>query len=205
MTENHTYTVKIPAVSAREAAEDILSEAGRLLAEKECMLLAIDGRCAAGKTTLAGIIREQCSCNVISMDSFFLRPEQRTEERFLEPGGNIDYERFLKEVLIPLNRRESFSYRPYDCRSQSLGKPVAVVPGQVTVIEGSYSLHPLLSGFYDLKVFLTLHQKEQLRRLKYRNESMAPVFREKWIPLEEYYFRECHIREKCSLSYCITG
>ena len=34
------------------------------------------------------------------MDDFFLRPEQRRPERFAEPGGNVDRERFAAEVLV---------------------------------------------------------------------------------------------------------
>ena len=80
-------------------------------------LFALDGRCASGKTTLASALREAVGCGVIHMDDFFLRPEQRTEERLSQPGGNVDRERFLQEVLLPLKRGESFSYRPYDCRT----------------------------------------------------------------------------------------
>ena len=48
--------------------------------KKEPLLIAIDGRCASGKTTLASRIKEEINCNVIHMDYFFLRPEQRTED-----------------------------------------------------------------------------------------------------------------------------
>ena len=50
------------------------------------------------------------------MDDFFLRPEQRTAQRLAQSGGNVDWERFQAEVLIPLRQGISFSYRPYDCR-----------------------------------------------------------------------------------------
>ena len=49
------------------------------------------------------------------MDDFFLRPEQRTPERFSEPGGNVDRERFLSEVLLPLRQGEAVDYRRFDC------------------------------------------------------------------------------------------
>ena len=67
---------------------------------KEPLLIAIDGRCAAGKTTTASLVKEKINCNIIHMDSFFLQPWQRTKERLDEPGGNVDYERVKKEVLI---------------------------------------------------------------------------------------------------------
>ena len=65
-------------------------------------IIAIDGRCAAGKTTLAARLAKELGGDVIHMDDFFLPLELRTEERFREPGGNVHYERFKTEVLKPL-------------------------------------------------------------------------------------------------------
>lgn len=53
---------------------------------KENLVIAVDGRCAAGKTTLAAMIEEKTGCNVIHMDHFFLQPGQRTKERLDEPN-----------------------------------------------------------------------------------------------------------------------
>lgn len=53
-------------------------------------LIAIDGRCAAGKTTFAEKLSSIMECSVIHMDHFFLRPEQRTKERLAQAGGNVD-------------------------------------------------------------------------------------------------------------------
>ena len=172
---------------------------------REPWLVAIDGRCAAGKTTLARGLQEEIDCHVIHMDDFFLRPEQRTKERLLEPGGNVDYERVKEEVLLPLSRGRTFSYRPFDCRRMALSSPITVKPKGVTVVEGSYSCHPELWDFYDMRVFLNVEPEEQLRRIMQRNgEEAAAIFRERWIPLEERYFTACRIRERCDfLLKCI--
>ena len=45
-------------------------------------LIAIDGRCASGKTTLAAFLQERIQeCAVVHMDHFFLQDAQRTKER----------------------------------------------------------------------------------------------------------------------------
>ena len=62
-------------------------------------MIAIDGKCASGKTTLAYYIQSIYECNLFHMDDFFLREEQKSEERVREIGGNIDYERFKVEVI----------------------------------------------------------------------------------------------------------
>lgn len=81
------------------------------------LLVAIDGRCASGKSTLAKDLQKQLDCNVIHMDDFYLQPHQRTTKRLREPGGNVDYERFETEVLQPMLTGEAFSYRPYDAHA----------------------------------------------------------------------------------------
>ncbi len=73
-----------------------------LLQSESMLLVGIDGQCASGKTTLAGELSQRYDCNVFHMDDFFLRPEQRTPERMAQIGGNVDYERFQREVLVPL-------------------------------------------------------------------------------------------------------
>ena len=177
----------------------IISAIDALLETKEFITVAIDGRCGAGKTTLAARLQAHYGCAVISMDHFFLRPEQRTSLRLATPGENVDHERFLEEVLVPLRQGKPFAYRPFDCSTMSLGTPITVIPGRLTIIEGSYACHPELWGRYDLRVFLTVDPEEQMRRLAARNGSYAAVFREKWIPLEESYFSAFDLEKRCDL------
>ena len=129
-----------------------------LAAAQPRVLVAIDGRCAAGKTTLAASLQAQLECNVFHMDDFFLRPEQRTPERLHQPGGNVDFERFLTEVLRPLYDGDPVTYRPYDCHTQQLRAPVCAEARTVNLIEGSYSCHPALWDLYDLHVFLSVRR-----------------------------------------------
>lgn len=136
-----------------------------LAAAQPRVLVAIDGRCAAGKTTLAASLQAQLACNVFHMDDFFLRPEQRTPERLRQPGGNVDFERFLTEVLRPLRDGAPVTYRPYDCRTQQLCAPVHAEARPVNLIEGSYSCHPALWDLYDLHVFLSVGRRSSTAAL----------------------------------------
>lgn len=190
----------------KQEAERILQRVKEISAEKEHLILAIDGRCGAGKTTLAFYLQTVCECNVIPMDHFFLRPEQRTKERLMQPGGNVDHERFLKEVLVPLKEGQAFSYRPYDCQKQQLSKERYVIPAKITLVEGSYSCHPKLRAFYDVTIFMTVDEKEQLHRIERRNgKEGLSLFKDRWIPLEETYFASCNIREKCDFCFDTGG
>lgn len=165
--------------------------------DKPHIIIAIDGRCASGKTTLAAELKKELNCNVIHADSFFLRPEQRTKTRLNTPDGNIDYERLENEVLIPLRLGEDFSYRPYDCRTQDFLPPVSVKKNRINIVEGAYSCNPHLFRYYDCTVFMTTDPSEQLKRILNRNGSEGlKAFKEKWIPLEEKYFKKCNIKEQ---------
>ena len=159
-----------------------------LLMQKDIVIVAIDGKCTSGKTTLAVKLAEIYDCNVFHMDDFFLRPEQRTPERFAEVGGNVDYERFKEEILIPLQDGKQFSYRPFDCSTFTLANPVTVIPKQLNIIEGTYSHHPYFGNPYDLKVMLTVAPELQRERILQRPAFLHQRFFEQWIPMENRYF-----------------
>ena len=166
----------------------LFSRIDELMNEKDQVVVAIDGDCAAGKTTLARMLREVYDCNVIHVDHFFLRPEQRTQERLEQPGGNVDYERFESEVLANLRTNKSFSYRPFNCMIQEIEAPVMVDAKKLTIVEGSYSHYPLLAENYDLKVFLSIRKDIQLERILRRNGNvMYEKFKNLWIPMEKRY------------------
>lgn len=153
------------------------------------VLLAVDGRCASGKTTLANRLQSIYDCNVFHMDDFFLRPEQRTADRLARPGENVDHERFLSEVLIPASEGKPVFYRPYNCHTGLVEEGRTIQPQRLSVIEGSYSLHPSLSPYYTLKAFIHISPETRKKRIEIRNTpQMAAKFFSTWIPLEERYF-----------------
>lgn len=170
------------------------------LLSKGTVTLAIEGGSASGKTTLSGMLADIYDCTVFHMDDFFLRPEQRTPERYAEVGGNLDRERFLSEVLLPLKNGKNIRYRKFDCSTMSLGEEIEITPEQLTVVEGAYSMHPELQKHYDVSVYLNITPEMQRKRIVKRNTpQMANRFFYEWIPLEQRYFSEMNIAEHCDL------
>ncbi|MBQ7779917.1 MAG: hypothetical protein IJ404_05420 [Clostridia bacterium] len=180
--------------------EELLSKIDGLIA-KGNTVVAIEGGSASGKTTLAKMLSDVYGCTVFHMDDFFLRPEQRTKGRYEEIGGNVDRERFLSEVLIPLKNGEPIKYRKFDCSSMTLTDEETVIPKKLTIVEGAYSMHPELAEYYDLSVFLEISPEFQRGRILRRNgEKMAERFFNEWIPLENIYFEKTDIKSRCDLT-----
>lgn len=175
----------------------------RLLREGDGpIIVAVDGRCASGKTTFAQIVGELFEeCSVFHMDDFFLPPEKRTPQRLATPGGNVDYERAATELFEPLLRGEAVAHRRFDCHTMTMGQPEGIPFRRLNIVEGSYALHPALAGYSQLHIFFTCSPQVQLARLARREtpESLER-FKERWIPMEETYFGGLSVEDRSDLS-----
>ncbi|MDL2215882.1 hypothetical protein LJB77_02350 [Ruminococcaceae bacterium OttesenSCG-928-N02] len=159
------------------------------LAAGNSVTLNIEGGAATGKTTLAALLAQVYGCAVVHMDDFFLQPDQRTPARLAQVGGNIDYERFSREVTPHLGKGVPFSYRPFNCHTLAYGAPVNVPAHPLTVVEGCYSAHPKLAGPFHCSVFLKLAAQVQSARILARGGSeMHARFMGEWVPKENDYF-----------------
>ena len=170
----------------------------RQLAKNGRAVAAIDGMAGSGKSTLADLLAGLTGGEVIHMDDFFLPPVKRTAERLAEAGGNVDYERFLAEVCPGLISGEAFSYGVFDCSVMQVTSERLVPATPVRIVEGSYAMHPHFGRYAGVTLFLHVSPDEQMRRITARNgEKMAEKFKNIWIPMENRYFREKHVAERC--------
>ncbi len=168
--------------------------------QKGNFTLALEGGSASGKTTLSSLLAEVYSATVFHMDDFFLQPHQRTPERLSAVGGNVDWERFLEEVLIPAKERREVTYRKFDCSVMSLGEAQTIKPSRFVIVEGVYSFHPKLAPFYDWCAYLKIEGELQKERILKRNSpEYAHRFFEEWIPPENRYFELTSLEERCNL------
>ena len=159
------------------------------------MLVALDGRCGSGKTTLAAQLARQFPQSItVHTDDFYLPPASRVANWEQIPCANMDLERLRTQVLTPARR----AGRPLPC----LLLPGGCLPAGTMLCApaaghrgGSYSCHPTLADCYDLKVFVTCSKEEQARRLLAREGERYSGFTARWIPLEEGYFAKFQIEQ----------
>ena len=178
----------------------LLCAIDRQMAREPFVRVALDGPCASGKSTLGRELAQIYRCPLLHMDDFFLRPEQRTEERLARQGNNVDWERFDREVLSPLCRSGHARFRPWRCREGVFGPEEVVKPSPLTVVEGSYSLHPALRERFHLRVWVEADMDTRLVRLALRGgPACVERFRTIWIPLEDRYFAACGVRDCCHI------
>lgn len=164
------------------------------------ILVALDGRCGSGKTTLASQLAEAFPGSVtVHTDDYYLPPADRVPGWEKIPCANMDLRRLRAEVLEPARAGRGFSYKAYSCREGAYLPPVACAPARLVLVEGSYSHHPALAACYDLRIFVTCSKAEQARRLQAREGARYAAFAERWIPLEEGYFAKYAIPQSADL------
>ena len=170
------------------------------------VLIALDGRCGSGKTTLAAQLAKQFPGSaVFHTDDYYLPPAQRIPNWAETPCANMDLTRLREEVLVPAQAGAAVRSRAYSCREGAYLPEQCVPPAPLYILEGSYSHHPIFAGFYDLKVFVTCSKKEQARRLQAREGERYENFVRRWIPLEEAYFAQCRIEALADLLWDTTN
>lgn len=179
----------------------VLELLARLPQGEGAQVIAIDGRAASGKTTLAKALSQVLDAGVIHMDDFFLPPALRTPQRLQEPGGNVHHERFAAEVLPWLKQTAAFAYTRFDCAVMELGERRQVAASPWRIVEGSYSCHPALGAYMDVRLFCDVDPAEQMCRVTLRDGAeMAERFANEWIPMEESYFTAFAVAERAALT-----
>ncbi len=172
-------------VSCGEAVDRIIWEKEK----KKRILVSVDGPCASGKTTLTGVLAGLFSAEVAHTDDFVIPHWMKTPERLRIPGGNLDDERLVREVLEPWKKGENIIYSKYDCHGGRYVPADPISDAEVLFLEGSYALLPSVRRYADVPLFVTAPWGVRRERLKKReNPESFKRFMDLWIPLENVYF-----------------
>ncbi len=178
----------------------LCADIDRHMAQNSRTIVALDGPCASGKSTIGTLLSQLYDCPLVHMDDFFLPQKQKTPARLSQAGGNIDAERFLSQVLLPVSQGKSAQYQPYRCHTDDFGEWLEVPPSALTIIEGVYALRPDLQPYYSICCYLDAPWSVRRERLLKRcGEGGLARFEALWIPLEQQYFETFQIESQCSI------
>lgn len=153
--------------------------------QKDKSIIAIEGRCASGKTTLSNLLEKDFT--IIRVDDFFI--EKNSKKENISKYGNINYNNLyitLKEIKNAFNNNiKELTFKAFDCTTQSYYDKTIKITNKI-ILEGSYSSSPYFKEFIDKVCFLNICKEIQYERIS--NRFLAKRFFEEWIPLEEQYF-----------------
>lgn len=160
------------------------------LPERKLKIIAIDGMCAGGKTTLATHLSQHYQATVIHADDFFDNADAKI---------GINSERLKTEILERAVMGKSLTYHKYDCTKKIMVPERIETVKEWLIIEGAFSGNARLFSAYDAVLFVDIDQEEQLRRLSQRSKSLLSRFQNEWIPRENRYFQEEQLYLKADL------
>lgn len=175
--------------------------------------VAVDGRSAAGKSTLGDELAariEHGGRSVVraSIDDFYcpwvhkLSRGRLSAEAFY--SGAYDYPALRSLLLEPLGPNGSRHYRTrwHDgWNEEEIDDPQRIAPNDsILIVEGVFLLRPELNGYWDVRVFVDIDAEQSLERgvqrdltldeplmRAVRREQRLRVYRERYLPAEEMY------------------
>lgn len=189
---------KLSVNYTNKSLKQILKKVKALMKKQDQLVIAIDGMAASGKTTLANEIAKKLDANIIHTDDFYLPSHLRIDERLNQLCCNIDYERLQSEVLEHIN--EHILYHKFDCKQMQQTEEFRLDYKKILIIEGAYSMHPILGKYYDLSIYLKTPSTKQEERILNRDGMTQLIkFKENWIPLERQYFDKYRIEKQADI------
>ena len=122
------------------------------------LVLALDGRCGSGKTTLAnGLAAQFPGCTLLRTDDFYLPPARRSPDWAHTPCANMDLTRLRDEALRPAYAGQPVAYRAYSCR-QGAYLPPAAARAAAGDLRGQLQPPPAAAPLRDAAGVRDLHQ-----------------------------------------------
>jgi len=151
--------------------KEILHRLNKICNERERVLVAIDGRGGAGKSSLAREIVENIEESaVVEFDWFHLPKSEIIDD------ARFDVDRFIMEVVSPFRSGASLiSFCRYNWgylagKEEGLDSdPYTLSVAQVLVVEGCQTLDVKLSQCVDFSIWIDTDASESLRRGKRRD------------------------------------
>ncbi|HWL50543.1 MAG TPA: hypothetical protein VNT92_11745 [Acidimicrobiia bacterium] len=158
------------------------------------ILVALDGRSAAGKSILAAVVAPLVGAVVIDGDDFYSGGSAETWDAMsaAEKADHCMDWRRQRPVLEKLAMGETASWHPYDWEADDgtlEQTPVICEPASVIILDGAYSARPELADLFDLRVLLDARADLRMAQLIEREgEGQRDDWNARWDQAEQWYF-----------------
>jgi uridine kinase len=193
-----------------EVADHIL-----LLGTMHTKRVAVDGFCAAGKTTFADQLATTLAVSNrpiirVTTDDFQNPPAIRWQLGERSPRGfylhAIDFDALRTHLLEPLGAGGTHRYRTstYDMRNMRphLSPLHIAEPGSILVVDGLFLLTAGLRAFWDFAIFVDASVETCIARARHRNQerqvdadAVEALYRERYAPGFQLYLNHDHPQE----------
>jgi uridine kinase len=196
---------------AADAPIDAVAARVLAVAADHPVRVAIDGRSAAGKTTLADAladaVRGASARTVIraELDGFMKMVADRDAYPYDSPESYYldawDYPAIRAGLLIPLGPGGDRRYR-----TAPLDPPRTAPEDAILLADGVFLQRPELDRFWDLRIYLDIGLEESLRRGVDRDQhwmggaaEAEHRYRTKYLPGEQRYLTEVRPRDRAHI------
>jgi len=171
---------------------------------RRSVIVALDGRGGAGKSTLAAVLAESCGTRgvtvaVIGGDDFYAggtaeRWDQRSPSE--KAAQVIDWHR-QHRVLEDLRLRGNASWYPFDWEAPDWNSdrvplrstPMSLTSADIVSLEGAYSARPELHDVLDILILLNTPTEQRRRQLLQREgDDYRTDWEARWSAAEYHYF-----------------
>ena len=143
--------------------------------DNDIIIVAMEGRCCSGKSTLSDLIPD---ATIIHADDFFSN------------STSLDFNR-IRNLLSNLKANQSITYEVYNCMTNFYYNKTIDNVKNIVVLEGVYSYHEALRDLVDKVIFVNSIPELQMQRLQDRckhNKELLDKFINLWMPREEEYY-----------------
>lgn len=160
----------------------------------QLVIIGISGFGGAGKSTLANLLKQQLGgAEVVPIDDFIIGPkDQRSSD-----WATFDRPRLIAEILEVARPNKVIKYMQYQSgvwANNLKGKPREIKPSRYLIVEGCSVIHPILTKYYDLSVWVDVPLDVATAQAKARDSSQTnnqdKLWDEVWNPNDLDYFNQ---------------